>query len=212
MHIQDIQTPQDIKNLSVTELEILAEEIRSTIIGQVSKHGGHLASSLGVVELTLALHQVYNLPEDVMVWDVGHQAYVHKLLTGRFNRFNTLRQQGGLSGFLKRSESEFDQFGAGHASTSISAALGFAVARDHFGKKNSVVAIIGDGSLTGGMAFEALNNAGELKQNMTIILNDNKMSIAPNVGAFSKYLNQIISDPKYNKLRNDVYKAMQRIP
>ena len=121
MHIQDIQTPQDIKNLSVTELEILAEEIRSTIIGQVSKHGGHLASSLGVVELTLALHQVYNLPEDVMVWDVGHQAYVHKLLTGRFNRFNTLRQQGGLSGFLKRSESEFDQFGAGHASTSISA-------------------------------------------------------------------------------------------
>jgi 1-deoxy-D-xylulose-5-phosphate synthase len=212
MHIQDIQTPQDIKNLSVTELEILAEEIRSTIIGQVSKHGGHLASSLGVVELTLALHQVYNLPEDVMVWDVGHQAYVHKLLTGRFNRFNTLRQQGGLSGFLKRSESEFDQFGAGHASTSISAALGFAVARDHFGKKNSVVAIIGDGSLTGGMAFEALNNAGELKQNMTIILNDNKMSIAPNVGAFSKYLNQIISDPKYNKLRNDVDKAMQRIP
>lgn len=212
MHIQDVHSPKDIKNLSLEELNNLAGEIRSVIIGQVSKHGGHLASSLGVVELTIALHKVYDSPEDVMVWDVGHQAYVHKLLTGRFDRFSTLRQQGGLSGFLKRSESKYDNFGAGHASTSISAALGFAVARDHFEKKNSVVAIIGDGSLTGGMAFEALNNAGILKQNITIILNDNKMSIAPNVGAFSHYLNRIISDPKYNKLRNDVDRAMHRIP
>lgn len=212
MHIQDVRSPRDIKGLTVEELDSLAAEIRSTIIGQVSKHGGHLASSLGVVELTLALHQVYDSPEDVMVWDVGHQAYVHKLLTGRYERFSTLRQQGGLSGFLKRSESKYDNFGAGHASTSISAALGFAVARDHFEKKNSVVAIIGDGSLTGGMAFEALNNAGILKQNITVILNDNKMSIAPNVGAFSHYLNRMISDPKYNKLRNDVDRAMHRIP
>lgn len=212
MHIQDIRSPQDIKGLSIGELNELAAEIRSVIIDQVSKHGGHLASSLGVVELTLALHQVYNLPEDVMVWDVGHQAYVHKLLTGRVDKFHTLRQHGGISGFLKRSESEYDQFGAGHASTSISAALGFAVVRDLNKKKNCVVAIIGDGSLTGGMAFEALNNAGMQKNNITVILNDNKMSIAPNVGAFSRYLNWTISDPKYNQLRKDVDRIMHRIP
>lgn len=212
MDLKSIKSPEDIKHCSVKELERLAAQIRETIIGQVSKHGGHLASSLGVVELTLAMHYVYNAPEDKIVWDVGHQAYVHKLLTGRFDRFGTLRQQGGISGFLKRNESEYDCYGAGHATTSISAALGFAVARNHFKRKNSVVAVIGDGSMTGGMAYEALNNAGISKQNMTIILNDNKMSIAPNVGGFSKYLNRVISDPVYNKMRNDLDRLMKRLP
>ena len=212
MELKDVKTPQDIKHCSVEELYGLAAQVRETIIGQVAKHGGHLASSLGVVELTIALHYVFNAPEDKIVWDVGHQAYVHKLLTGRYDRFETLRQQGGISGFLKRSESEYDCFGAGHATTSISAALGFAAARNHFDRKNNVVAVIGDGSMTGGMAFEALNNAGLSKQNMTIILNDNKMSIAPNVGGFSKYLNRVISDPVYNKMRSDLDRLMKRVP
>ena len=212
MDLKDVKSPKDIKHCSVQELNKLASQVRETIIGQVSKHGGHLASSLGVVELTLALHYVYNAPDDKIVWDVGHQAYVHKLLTGRYDRFGTLRQQGGISGFLKRNESEYDCFGAGHATTSISAALGFAVARNHFDRKNNVVAVIGDGSMTGGMAFEALNNAGISKQNMTIILNDNRMSIAPNVGGFSKYLNRVISDPVYNKMRSDLDRLMKRVP
>lgn len=212
MLLKEIQSPQDIKGCSIEELNELAKQVREKIISQIAEHGGHLASSLGVVELTIALHYVFNTPEDILVWDVGHQAYVHKLLTGRYDRFETLRQQGGLSGFLKRSESPYDAFGAGHASTSISAALGFAVARNHLGKKHNVVAIIGDGSMTGGMAFEALNNAGISKENMTIILNDNKMSISPNVGGFSKYLNRIISDPAYNKMRTDVDKVMSRLP
>ncbi|MCK9182988.1 MAG: thiamine pyrophosphate-dependent enzyme, partial [Fibrobacteraceae bacterium] len=212
MLLKDIKSPKDIKGCSLAELNDLANQIREKIIGQVAAHGGHLASSLGVVELTIALHYVFNTPEDILVWDVGHQAYVHKLLTGRFDRFETLRQQGGLSGYPKRSESPYDAFGVGHASTSISAALGFAVARDRQHKRNNVVAVIGDGSMTGGMAFEALNNAGLSKQNMTIILNDNKMSIAPNVGGFSKYLNHLISDPMYNKMRNDIDRVMSRIP
>ena len=212
MDLKDIKSPQDIKHCTLEELYALASQIRKTIIGQVSKHGGHLASSLGVVELTLALHYVYNAPDDKIIWDVGHQAYVHKLLTGRFESFGTLRQQGGISGFLKRHESEYDCFGAGHATTSISAALGFAVARNLQGKSNDVVAVIGDGSMTGGMAYEALNNAGLAKQNMTIILNDNKMSIAPNVGGFSKYLNRVISDPVYNKMRTDLDRLMDRLP
>ncbi len=212
MDLKNIKSPKDIKHCSIEELNQLAGQIRETIIGQVSKHGGHLASSLGVVELTLALHYVYNAPDDKIVWDVGHQAYVHKLLTGRYDRFETLRQQNGISGFLKRHESEYDCFGAGHATTSISAALGFAVARNHFNRKNHVVAVIGDGSMTGGMAYEAINNAGISKQNMTIILNDNKMSIAPNVGGFSKYLNRVISDPVYNKMRTDLDRLMKRLP
>ena len=212
MDLKDVKSPEDIKHCSLEELDRLASQVRSTIIGQVSKHGGHLASSLGVVELTLALHYVFNAPDDKIVWDVGHQAYVHKLLTGRYDRFSTLRQQGGISGFLKRNESEYDCFGAGHATTSISAALGFAVARNHFERNNNVVAVIGDGSMTGGMAFEALNNAGISKQKMTIILNDNKMSIAPNVGGFSKYLNRVISDPVYNKMRSDLDRLMKRVP
>ncbi len=212
MFLKDVKSPQDIKGCSVQELNDLAVQIREKIINQVATHGGHLASSLGVVELTLALHYVFNAPDDILVWDVGHQAYVHKLLTGRYDSFETLRQQGGLSGFPKRSESPYDAFGVGHASTSISAALGFAVARDRLHRHNSVVAVIGDGSMTGGMAFEALNNAGLSQQNMTIILNDNKMSIAPNVGGFPKYLNRLISDPKYNKLRADIDRVMQKIP
>lgn len=212
MVLKDIHSPKDIKGCSVEELSELAKQVREKIISQIAKHGGHLASSLGVVELTIALHYVFNTPDDILVWDVGHQAYVHKLLTGRYDQFETLRQQGGLSGFLKRSESPYDAFGAGHASTSISAALGFAVARNHLKKKHNVVAIIGDGSMTGGMAFEALNNAGVSNENMTIILNDNKMSISPNVGGVSKYLNRIISDPIYNKVRVDVDKLMSRLP
>ena len=210
--LKDIKSPADIRQCTVPELESLAKQIRETIIGQVAKHGGHLASSLGVVELTLALHYVFDTPDDKLVWDVGHQAYVHKLITGRYERFGTLRQQGGISGFLKRNESEYDCFGAGHASTSISAALGFAAARNQLGRKNNVVAIIGDGSMTGGMAYEAINNVGISKHNMTIILNDNKMSIAPNVGGFSKYLNRIISDPVYNKMRSDLDRLMTRLP
>ena len=212
MELKDVKSPQDLKHCSVEELYHLASQIRGTIIGQVAKHGGHLASSLGVVELTLALHYVFNAPDDKIVWDVGHQAYVHKLLTGRYDRFDTLRQQGGISGFLKRNESVYDCFGAGHATTSISAALGFAVARDHFNRNNNVVAVIGDGSMTGGMAYEAINNVGASKQNMTIILNDNKMSIAPNIGGFSKYLNRVISDPVYNKMRTDLDRVMNRLP
>lgn len=212
MLLKDIRSPQDIKGCSIAELQDLAGQLREKIISHVAVHGGHLASSLGVIEMTIALHYAFNTPEDIVVWDVGHQAYVHKLLTGRYDRFETLRKKGGLSGFLKRTESPYDAFGAGHASTSISAALGFAVARDHLGKKNNVVAVIGDGSMTGGMAFEALNNAGITQQNMTIILNDNKMSIAPNVGGFSRYLNRVISDPKYNKIRHDFDKVMRRIP
>ena len=212
MELKDVRNPQDIKHCSVEELYGLAAQVRETIIGQVAKHGGHLASSLGVVELTISLHYVFNAPEDKIVWDVGHQAYVHKLLTGRYDRFGTLRQQGGISGFLKRNESEYDCFGAGHATTSISAALGFAAARNYLEHRNNVVAVIGDGSMTGGMAYEALNNAGISKQNMTIILNDNKMSIAPNVGGFSKYLNRVISDPVYNKMRSDLDRLMTRLP
>ena len=212
MELKDVKSPQDLKHCSVEELYHLASQIRETIIGQVAKHGGHLASSLGVVELTLALHYVFNAPDDKIVWDVGHQAYVHKLLTGRYDSFDTLRQQGGISGFLKRNESVYDCFGAGHATTSISAALGFAVARDRFNRNNNVVAVIGDGSMTGGMAYEALNNVGASKQNMTIILNDNRMSIAPNVGGFSKYLNRVISDPVYNKMRTDLDRLMNRLP
>lgn len=212
MELKNVKSPQDIKHCSIDELYQLAAQIRETIISQVAKHGGHLASSLGVVELTLALHYVFNAPADKIVWDVGHQAYVHKLLTGRFDKFETLRQQGGISGFLKRNESEYDCYGAGHATTSISAALGFAYARDHFHRNNNVVAVIGDGSMTGGMAYEAINNAGVSKQNMIIILNDNKMSIAPNVGNFSKYLNRVISDPVYNKMRSDLDRLMTRLP
>ena len=186
------------------ELKQLAEEIRQFLISVISKTGGHLAPNLGVVELSLALHRVFSTPEDKIVFDVGHQSYIHKIVTGRREQFPTLRQYGGLSGFPKRSESEHDAFGTGHSSTSISAALGMAVARDLQGKDYNVVAVIGDGSMTGGMAFEALNNAGTLHKKMIVVLNDNEMSISKNVGAMSEYLYQLRTGETYNKIKHDI--------
>ncbi len=202
--LDSINTPADIKNLSHAEMVQLAGEIRQLIIQVVSKNGGHLAPNLGVVELTLALHKVFDAPKDKIIFDVGHQAYIHKILTGRREQFATLRQYGGLSGFPKRSESEYDAFGVGHSSTSISAALGMAVARDVRKEDYDVVAVIGDGSMTGGMAFEALNNAGDLHKKMIVVLNDNEMSISKNVGAMSDYLYHLRTGKTYNRIKNDL--------
>ena len=202
--LDKINSPADVKKLSVPQLEQLAKEIRQLLISVISHTGGHLAPNLGVVELTLALHKVFNTPEDKIIFDVGHQSYIHKIITGRREQFPTLRQYGGLSGFPKRSESEHDAFGTGHSSTSISAALGMACARDLQGEDYNVVAVIGDGSMTGGMAFEALNNAGMLHKNMIVVLNDNEMSISKNVGAMSEYLYQLRTGETYNKIKNDI--------
>ena len=202
--LETINSPADVKALSLDELKQLAEEIRQFLISVISKTGGHLAPNLGVVELSLALHRVFSTPEDKIVFDVGHQSYIHKIITGRREQFPTLRQYGGLSGFPKRSESEHDAFGTGHSSTSISAALGMAVARDLQGKDYNVVAVIGDGSMTGGMAFEALNNAGTLHKKMIVVLNDNEMSISKNVGAMSEYLYQLRTGEIYNKIKHDI--------
>lgn len=202
--LDKINSPADVKKLSVPQLEQLAKEIRQLLISVISHTGGHLAPNLGVVELSLALHKVFNTPEDKIIFDVGHQAYIHKIITGRREQFPTLRQYGGLSGFPKRSESEHDAFGTGHSSTSISAALGMACARDLQGEDYNVVAVIGDGSMTGGMAFEALNNAGMLHKNMIVVLNDNEMSISKNVGAMSEYLYQLRTGETYNKIKNDI--------
>jgi 1-deoxy-D-xylulose-5-phosphate synthase len=209
-HLNRINSPQDIKGLAQDELIELAAEVRQAIVTAVSETGGHLASSLGAVELTIALHHVFNTPNDKIVWDVGHQGYGHKILTGRRDQIDTLRQYNGLSGFLRRDESEYDAFGAGHASTSISAALGFAVARDLRGEKHKVVAVIGDGAMTGGLAFEGLNNAGSLKKDLLVVLNDNTWSISKNVGAISKYLTSIMADEKFNKLRKEVWEMTGR--
>ena len=202
--LDTINSPADVKKLSVEQLEELALEIRKLLISVISHTGGHLAPNLGVVELTLALHKVFTTPQDKLVFDVGHQSYIHKIITGRRKQFSTLRQYGGLSGFPKRSESEHDAFGTGHSSTSISAALGMACARDLQGEDYNVVAIIGDGSMTGGMAFEALNNAGTLHKKMIVVLNDNEMSISKNVGAMSEYLYQLRTGETYNKIKNDI--------
>jgi len=210
--LEKINEPSDIKMLNVSQLDALAQEIRAEILAVVANNGGHLAPNLGVVELTLAIHSVYSSPIDKIVWDVGHQAYVHKLLTGRYTGFPTLRQYDGLSGFPKRSESPHDTFGTGHSSTSISAALGFAKARDLNGEKHDVVAVIGDGAMTGGMAYEALNNAGHLNTKLTVILNDNEMSIAQNVGAMSAYLNRVRIDPFYTKRKEDIEFLLKKIP
>lgn len=210
--LEKINSPADLRGLSIQELKALATEMREVIVKQVAAKGGHLASNLGTVELTLALHKVYNTPVDKIVWDTGHQAYPHKLVTGRYKEFHTLKQFGGLSGFLKRDESEYDAFGAGHASTSFSAALGMAAARTHLKKDFDVVAVIGDGSMTGGMVYEALNNAGETEEKITFILNDNKMSIAPNLGGISKYLNRIISNPTYNRLKEEAWDFAGKLP
>ena len=188
MVLEKIEHENDIKRVNKNEFPILAEEIRSFLIEKISKTGGHLASNLGVVELTMALHLAFDLPEDKIIWDVGHQSYTHKLLTGRKAGFDDLRKYGGMSGFPKRHESDCDSFDTGHSSTSISAGLGYAMAREITGEKYKVISVIGDGALTGGMAFEALNNASKLKSNLIIVLNDNKMSISENVGGVSIYL------------------------
>lgn len=204
--------PDDLKQFSYAELDKLAQEIREEIIHTVAQNGGHLAPNLGVVELTIALHRVYTSPNDKIIWDVGHQSYTHKLLTGRRDQFFTLRQHHGISGFPKPEESIHDAFATGHSSTSISVSLGMAKARDLKGEAHDIVAIIGDGSITGGMALEALNHTGHLKANLTVVLNDNEMSIAPNVGALSSYLSSLRSDPSYFKLKNDVQNALSKIP
>jgi 1-deoxy-D-xylulose-5-phosphate synthase len=211
--LDTVSSPADLKGLSVSTLAALAEEIRAELIDVVSRNGGHLGASLGTVELAIALHHVYSSPQDRIVWDVGHQAYVHKLLTGRRDRFPTIRQEGGLSGFLSRDESEHDAFGAGHASTSISAALGMAVAFNRLGETDRrVAAVIGDGALTGGMAFEGLNNAGILNLPFLVVLNDNEMSIAPNVGALSKYLDRVRTDRRYNWAKDELARNIERLP
>lgn len=212
MHLEDIHSPQDIKNLSYGELEILAKEIRKKIVDTVSKRGGHLASNLGVVELTMALHRVFDTPQDKIVFDVGHQSYVHKLLTGRYNLFHTLRGFGGLSGFPKRNESEYDVFETGHASTAISAALGLARARDLLGQDHHVIAVVGDGALTGGLCYEALNDAGNSETRLIVILNDNEMSIAPNVGALSRHLTDIRISKGWTSAKKNVKQHLEKLP
>ena len=211
-YLDKIKSPHDIRNFNDDQILELCDEIRSYTIKTITQIGGHLAPTLGVVELTVALHYVFNTPNDKLVWDVGHQGYAHKLLTGRFNNFPTIRQYEGLSGFLKRSESEYDVIGAGHASTSISAALGLAEARKQKNKNFRVGAIIGDGSMTGGLAYEAINNAGHLGRQFLVVLNDNEMSISPNVGAISRYFTRLISNPLYNRVRNEFWDLTGRLP
>ena len=210
--LEKIQKPNDIKKIPADQLPALAEEIREFIIESLSKTGGHLASNLGVVELTIAMHRVFDLPKDKLIWDVGHQSYTHKILTGRKDGFETLRQEGGISGFPKRSESDCDVFDPGHSSTSISAGVGYVRARELKKENYSVVSIIGDGALTGGMAYEALNNAASLKSNFIIVLNDNEMSITENVGGMSSYLSGLRTASAYTDFKMDVTKALNRIP
>lgn len=207
-----INHPADLHRLSSEELVELAEEIRHLIISTVERTGGHLGANLGVVELTIALHSVLSSPRDRIIWDVGHQCYAHKILTGRFHQFATLRQWHGISGFPRPSESEHDHFGAGHSSTAISAAAGMAIARDLKGEDYSVVAVVGDGALTGGMAFEALNHIGSLGKDIVVILNDNEMSIANNVGALSDYLSRLRLDPKLYRARGKLSSLISKIP
>ncbi|MDC0878557.1 1-deoxy-D-xylulose-5-phosphate synthase [Candidatus Marinimicrobia bacterium] len=211
-YLNNIKSPSDLKSYSPEELEFICDELREYIISTINEIGGHLAPTLGAIELTTALHYVYNTPEDKLIWDTGHQAYAHKVLTGRFDSFKTIRKYKGLSGFLKRTESEYDVFGAGHASTSISAGLGMACARDLDNEKFKVVSIIGDGALTGGLAFEALNNAGHLKKQLLVIVNDNDMSISPNVGAFRNYLVKIATNKSYNYVRGKIGRLIARLP
>ena len=210
--LDQINSPKDLKAIPREELAHLAQEIREKILSVVADKGGHLGASLGAVELTIALHTVFDPPQDRFVWDTGHQAYPHKLLTGRRDQFHTIRQYQGISGFLSRAESPYDTFGAGHAGTAISAALGMVEAREHQGGKYQVVAIIGDGAMTAGMAYEALNHAGGLRRNMIVVLNDNEMSISKNVGALSAYLARIITNPLYTKVRNETAELLKTIP
>lgn len=201
----NVDSPKDIRNFDVTELKTLCFEIREYMVDVISQIGGHFGGGLGTVELTVALHKVFNTPDDLIVWDTGHQAYPHKIITGRRDKLGTIRRLNGISGFLKRSESEFDTFGAGHASTSISAALGMAAAADFMGQKKKVIAVIGDGAMTGGMAYEAMNNSGILKKDLIVVLNDNQMSIAPNVWQISNYFTEMISHPEYNRFKGAIW-------
>lgn len=210
--LMNIDEPADLKKLKVSELELLAVEIRELMVKVISQRGGHLASSLGVVELTLALHYIFNTPDDKIVWDVGHQCYAHKILTGRREQFEKIRCHNGISGFPKKDESLYDVFGVGHSSTSLSAALGIAQARDLRKENFSVVSVIGDGALTGGMAFEALNYAGEISTDLVVVLNDNEMSIDQNVGGIPSYLARLRTDPKYFRLKEDLEQLLERIP
>lgn len=212
MLLDQINGPQDLKALTTAQLEQLAAEIRQFLIEKLSVTGGHLAPNLGVVELTLAMHYLFNSPEDKFIYDVGHQSYVHKILTGRMDRFDTLRKYKGLCGFVKRAESEHDVWEAGHSSTSLSAAMGMALARDLKGETNRVVAVIGDGALTGGMALEALNHIGHEKKDLIVILNDNEMSIAPNVGALHHYLGKIRTDRHYHKAKDELQQLLNKVP
>lgn len=212
MFIENIKSPEDIKKLSLQELKILANEMRDVIVERVSINGGHLASNLGVIELSLALHYVFNSPVDKIIWDVGHQTYPHKIITGRFEKFSTIRKFRGISGFPKRDESEHDIFGTGHSSTSISAALGILEGRDKRMEDYKVIAVIGDGALSGGLAFEGLNNAGHLKKDLIVILNDNEMSISPNVGALHAYLNRIMTGELYKRFKRDTKAILENIP
>src|SRR5829696_10229407 len=210
--LDTVSKPADTRGFSIPELRQLADELRIETIDAVSQTGGHLGAGLGVVELTVALHHVYETPRDILIWDVGHQAYPHKILTGRRERIRTIRQGGGLSGFTKRAESEYDCFGAAHSSTSVSAGLGMAVARDLQGQSNNVVCVIGDGAMSAGMAYEAMNNAGAMGSRLIVILNDNDMSIAPPVGAMSAYLARLVSGSTYKGLRGIGKKVAQRLP
>src|SRR5271170_6830525 len=207
-----VDDPTALRGLPRGDLRQLADELRAETIDAVSVTGGHLGAGLGVVELTTALHYVFNTPEDIVIWDVGHQAYPHKILTGRRDRIRTLRQGGGLSGFTKRSESQYDPFGAAHSSTSISASLGMAVARDLSHGANHVVSVIGDGAMSAGMAYEAMNNAGAMRSRLIVVLNDNDMSIAPPTGAMSAYLSRIISGRAYRSLRGAAKQLARRLP
>lgn len=209
--LEQVKYPDDLRKLKKSDLQMLASEIRERIVSVVSESGGHLASSLGAVELTLALHYIFQTPKDKIIWDVGHQTYAHKIITGRNQQFSTIRQQGGLSGFPRLEESEYDCVSVGHAGTSISEALGMAIARDLLAEDYHVVAVIGDGSMTSGLAYEGLNNAGARKTNLTVVLNDNSMSISKNVGAMSHYLTRVISDPLFNKIKKDVWELTGRL-
>ena len=210
--LERINQVNDIKNIEKEKLPELAQEIREFLIDSISRTGGHLASNLGVVELTMALHLTFDLPKDKIIWDVGHQSYTHKILTGRKDGFGELRKFGGMSGFPKRAESDCDAFDTGHSSTSISAGLGYVCARDVLGEDYSVISVIGDGALTGGMAYEALNNAAQLKTNFIVVLNDNEMSISENVGGISKYLSNIRTAQPYTELKNGLEHTLNKIP
>src|SRR5215210_1839210 len=210
--LSEINSPADLRQLKVGDLQEVADEVRQFIIDTCSRVGGHTGASLGAVELAVAMHYVFDTPNDRLVWDVGHQAYAHKILTGRRDQLHTIKKYGGLSGFLRREESEYDTFGAGHASTSLSAALGMAIARDKKGEDFHVCALIGDSSLAGGMAMEAINQAGHLKSRLIVLLNDNEMSIAPAVGALTGYLNRIRGAGSYHRFKDEVGDLLHDIP